>query len=289
MQPACPICRSNSSKWVEIRGYTLFDCSQCTHRFTVPSEVSNHIDTVYDDSYFFGGGAGYSDYLKEATLLRERGKSYGKFATKILGRPGTMIDVGAAAGFLLEGWIDSGWNGIGVEPNASMSEHATKRGLDVRCSAFENTDVSDAGRVDCVSMIQVISHFIDPSAAIAKAFQSLRPGGFLLVETWDRKSLIARILGAKWHEYSPPSVLHWYTRKSLSRLATGAGFESNSIRFGRVFRWIGVEHARSLLDHMATKSTAASIINRTLAILPNRLALPYPGDDLIWMCCRKPI
>lgn len=288
MEPHCPICRCKSSLWTEIRGYPLFDCNECTHRFTVPTEPISHIDSVYDDAYFFGGGAGYSDYLKEESILRERGRSYATLATKKIGRPGTVIDIGAAAGFLLSGWIEAKWNGIGVEPNASMTEHAKTRGIDVRCGAFENADLNGVSNVDCVSMIQVISHFIDPTAAITRAYQLLRPGGYLLVETWDRKSIIARVMNSKWHEYSPPSVLHWYTRTSLSRLVSNAGFDAGSIEFGRVFRWIGVEHARSLLDHMATKSRAAAIAKSSLAVVPSRLALPYPGDDLFWMCCKKP-
>ena len=31
---------------------------------------------IYDDSYFSGGGAGYSDYLAEGEMLKQRGRMY---------------------------------------------------------------------------------------------------------------------------------------------------------------------------------------------------------------------
>ena len=67
---------------------------------------------VYRDDYFNGGGAGYSDYASEAEMLRGRGRDYG-FKLARHARPGRMLDVGAAAGFILQGFVDQGWSGIG--------------------------------------------------------------------------------------------------------------------------------------------------------------------------------
>jgi len=75
---------------------------------------------IYDDDYFQGGKAGYPDYLAEADLLRCHGRWYGRLLAKYM-QPGRVLDIGAAAGFILQGFQDCGWKGNGVEPNQRMA------------------------------------------------------------------------------------------------------------------------------------------------------------------------
>ena len=63
---------------------------------------------VYGDDYFFEGGAGYSDDTSEGDMLRKRGGYYAEMINKLTKEPGVMLDVGAAAGFLLKGFTDKG-------------------------------------------------------------------------------------------------------------------------------------------------------------------------------------
>ena len=74
---------------------------------------ANHTQTVYGDDYFNSGGAGYPDYLGESKLLRAHGKRYANLLKRYIDT-GTMLDVGAAAGFILQGFIDCGWKGCGI-------------------------------------------------------------------------------------------------------------------------------------------------------------------------------
>ncbi len=79
---------------------------------------------------------------------------------------------------------------------------------------------------DVVAMIQVIAHFVDPRAAVAKALAMLAPGGYLLVESWNSASLdgararckLARVQSAQRpsllfaDEPSSPAVGHGISR-----------------------------------------------------------------------------
>ena len=76
----------------------------------------------YSDDYFFKGGAGYSDYTLEKDMLIKRGEYYADKISKYL-VAGKVLDVGAAAGFLLKGFENKGWEGTGIEPNHSMVEY----------------------------------------------------------------------------------------------------------------------------------------------------------------------
>jgi SAM-dependent methyltransferase len=231
---------------------------------------------VYDHSYFFGGGAGYSDYASERELLVDRGRMYAEKAAEFtIGRK--VLDVGAAAGYILQGFVDAGWHGMGLEPNAAMAKLGQSSGLDVRIGTLETFETPE--RFDLISMVQVAGHFYEPMTAFSRAMDLLNTGGLLLVETWDRRSVSARLFGRHWHEYSPPSVLHWFSRSGLDVLLTDIGFES--VASGRPTKKISGGHVRSLLRYRIGGT-------RLWNVIPQNIVLPYPAEDLFWSLFRKP-
>ena len=238
---------------------------------------------VYGDDYFRGGAAGYCDYLGDETILRERGRWYGRLLSRHMG-PGRVLDVGAAAGFWLAGMADLGWAGRGIEPNDRMSAHARERlGLDVlpgTLEAFQSDEI-----FDLVAMIQVVAHFVDVRGALRVAAEHTRPGGHWLIETWDRSSLSARLFGRRWHEYSPPSVLHWFTGDGLGRLARS--FDMREVARGRPRKRISGAHAKSLLRYKLQGGLPRWLVDGVLRVIPDRLTLPYPSDDVFWMLLRR--
>ena len=279
----CPICNSPTRRLFVKDGYGVRGCEACDHRFAeVPSDP-DHVARVYGDDYFHGGGAGYADYLGEADLLRDRGRWYARLLARHT-RPGTLLDVGAAAGFILQGFIDRGWTGKGLEPNPAMAEYArTRLGLPVETGTLE--DLPPGESYDLVTLIQVLPHFVDPRRALAAAAAVTRPGGYWLIETWNRASWTAWVFGENWHEYSPPSVLHWFSPAGVQRLAGQFGFRK--VARGRPAKWINGSHAKSLLRHKLGASGPAKVVSRLLAVVPDRLAIPYPAEDLFWILLRK--
>lgn len=277
----CVVCGCVGHRLFTSHGYAILGCGGCGHRFTTAGQSLDHVSRVYDDSYFFGGGAGYGDYTSEAALLRERGAGYARLLSRY-GCVGSVLDVGAAAGFVLEGFLSAGWLGRGVEPNARMCAAANDRlGPLLDVGTLESYERRED--FDLVSMVQVVAHFPDPRRALARAAELTRPGGFWLIETWDRESWTARAFGRHWHEYSPPSVLHWFSRGGLRRLAASFGFAE--VAWGRPRRWINLGHARSLLEHKLAEGTLRHLIV-PLRLVPGSLRLPYPGDDLFWVLLR---
>ncbi|MFT4556588.1 MAG: 2-polyprenyl-3-methyl-5-hydroxy-6-metoxy-1,4-benzoquinol methylase [Planctomycetaceae bacterium] len=278
----CPLCGQKSRLQFQKQGIWIRECSACRHRYAVPDTPDEHVATIYDDDYFFGGGAGYADYLSEAELLTAHGRRYAKILNRFA-TPARILDVGAAAGFVLKGLTESGWTGAGVEPNSAMARHARETlGLDVHCGTLETMP---GEQFDVVSMIQVMAHFVDPHEAAARVSKLVAMNGLCLVETWNVRSWSARLFGENWHEYSPPSVLQWFSPETLTTLFARHGFEI--VARGRPSKKISVGHARSLLQHGQTTSPLARIGASILKSLPGRLTLPYPSEDLFWMVFRK--
>ncbi len=268
----------------EKSGHAIEDCAHCHHRFTRPAAPpTNHVSAVYSDHYFSGGGAGYSDYLSEEKLLRQRGQWYAKVLSRHT-RPGSILDVGAAAGFVLQGFVDSGWTGNGIEPNDTMASIARGRlGLEVWTGMMEHL-AADL-QYDAVSLIQVLPHFVDPRHAMSVVASILKPGGLLLVETWNCRSWTARLMGKNWHEYSPPSVLHWFSPDGVARL--GRPFNLTEIARGRPAKKLLSSHAKSLVEHTLSGSILGKVGLPLLKLIPDNWVLPYPAEDLFYMVLRK--
>jgi len=272
----CPLCNSASKQAFIAKDIAVLDCDICGHRFADVNGGESFVADVYGDDYFSGGGAGYTDYAAEGDMLIERGKMYAAKLRKHAA-PGSMLDVGAACGFLLKGFIDSGWTGVGIEPNASMSLLAKdKLNVDVITGTLENAQFDR--RFDLISMVQVAGHFYDPAQAFRTTHDLLNDGGHLLIETWNRGSLSARVLGRHWHEYSPPSVLQWFSADGLTAFLNELGLEK--IDGGRPSKSISGGHARSLLKYRLGDL-------RLLDLIPEKLMIPYPSEDLLWALYRK--
>lgn len=274
----CPLCNSESKFAFAAKGFDLRDCVKCAHRFTAIRADEKHVAEIYDDSYFTGGAAGYADYLQEAEMLEKRGRTYAKIAEKFSRqKTGKMLDVGAAAGFLLKGFTAENWSGIGLEPNREMARFGKEKlNLEIKQGSLESFQTNE--KFDLISMIQVAAHFYEPRKAFEKSFDLLNENGLLLVETWNRESLSARIFGRHWHEYSPPSVLQFFSETGLSEFLKTIGFEK--IAGGRPSKKISGAHAQSLLKYRLGESFL-------LKLIPEKIEFPYPSEDLFWALYRK--
>lgn len=282
-QAGCPLCRDDSLKLFQKHGIWIRECAVCRHRFANPETLDDHVEQIYGDDYFFNGGAGYDNYLSEAGLLVPHGRRYGRLLSRH-GAGKSLLDVGAAAGLILKGLADEGFSGRGVEPNNTMATFAqTELKLDVVASSFE--DFESDTQFDVLTVIQVMGHFIAPVDVVQKLHRLTKPGGLCLVETWDAGSWPARMLGSNWHEYSPPSVLQWFSRGSLKQLFECCEFEE--VATGRPQKWINASHVCSLIDHKLPQTRWADAVRSGLRRIPARLNLPYPSDDLFWTLFRR--
>lgn len=279
----CQICDGAMRRLFNVNGYYIRACETCSHQSAELINVTNHVASVYSDAYFFGGGAGYTDYLTESDLLIEHGRRYAKLLSRYT-KPGLMLDIGAAAGFLLKGFVDEGWKGIGIEPNARMAEHARLQlGIDVDVGSLETFETDK--RFDLITMIQVIGHFVDIQKAFEIASRHVSESGFVLIESWDRESWTARLFGKRWHEYSPPSVVHWFSKEGLKQLGSRYGLKT--IAIGRPTKWLNGAHARSLLKHKLSSSGFGRSLSFLTHLIPSRLPIPYPSEDLFWILFKK--
>ena len=242
----CRVCGRATRFAFSQRGYRILECPHCLHRMAGIQSIE--VGQLYSDDYFFGGKGEYADYLAEKSLLVGRGAYYSDVVSRFIEKPGKMLDIGSAAGFLLKGFVDGGWQGTGVEPNEKMADYGRIHlGLKIYSGTIESfASRCQEEKYDLISLIQVIAHFLDPERALRSCAGLLCSGGYLLIETWDWRSMTAKLFGRRWHEYNPPYVLQFFSRTSLGYLMSKVGFRRCAE--GRPNRRILGQHAKFLIQ-----------------------------------------
>ncbi len=265
------------------KGHPIKQCNKCGHRFTKIENAENHLNEVYSDAYFFEGKDGYPNYLEEKDLLFKSGTNYARILSKYM-KPGEVLDVGCAAGFILKGLETAGWHCHGVEPNDKMAAYGRNElKLDIKTGGLE--DYKSDIKFDLISMIQVIGHFFDLDKAIENSSNLLNQHGFVLVESWDMNSFMAKMMGSNWHEYSPPSVINWFSDDTLQQLFNYHGL--SLVAKGHPSKKININHGISLVDESFPKFIFKKPILNFFSRLLGKYNVPYPAVDLKWYLFKK--
>jgi SAM-dependent methyltransferase len=197
---------------------------------------------------------------------------------------GRLLDVGCAAGFFLDEARRRGWDAHGCELSAYAHAHATEAlRLDVKRSGFlDPAFTPSAESFDVITMFNVLEHIPDPAAVADRLFALLRPGGFLFLETWDPRSLFARVLGSRWPTYAPPTVLYCFTQRTLGQLFDDLRW--SPIAYRPAIKWISLDHGLSLLEYEAAHSPFARVVGPLLAAVRRSFLgsvdVPYCLGDL---------
>ena len=189
----------------------LRKCRQCGFiQCTDPDKVLPFYEEMEDPDYEKG-----RDYrlLQESRVLR--------FLKKI--KPeGSLLDVGAGSGMLVEAAARMGYDAEGIEPSKWLHAAAQKHGLPVHLGTFPHP--ATPGLYDIITLVDVLEHVTDPLDLMTDLRRGLNKDGLLALVTPDVRSLPARIFKKRWWHYR---VAHrgYFSRNSLAVLAGKAGLE----------------------------------------------------------------
>ena len=202
--------------------WDLSRCDNCAHIFANPCPSPEFIQSLYGET---------EDplYQEEA---QGRTKNFKRILTrldKIHPERGTLIDVGAATGILMDISRKRGWKVEGVEPSVwAVRVAQEKYDLKILEGVFETAPLQKENYT-VVSMVDFLEHIPHPFDAISIAQKILLPGGTLCLVTPDIDCLAARIIGQKWWHYRP-GHLGYFSKKSLRFLIQRAGFRIIKMR-----------------------------------------------------------
>jgi SAM-dependent methyltransferase len=222
-----PVDLQQPPRWRK-HGYEIFECGSCGLLFRSVLPTPEELLDIYATSYFLNSDGstadGYADYLNDELehrlIARRRLKALGR-----LSGPGSLLDVGAAAGFFMDEAGKSGWRVEGIDISAYTSRWGRERmGLEIATGVFQESEYP-AASFDAVTMWDYIEHSIDPASDLSMAADVLREGGVLMLSTGDAASLVARISGKRWHLLTPRHHNFFFTVATLRRYLNERDFE----------------------------------------------------------------
>ena len=256
----------------------IVQCRYCGHIYANPrwqgDVLLDAYQAVKDETYMRerqGRELTFSRHL--AALEEVTGPSAGR----------SLLDVGAYIGVFVEVARAAGWDACGVEPSAWAVHAARQRGLPI----FQGTQASPqlAGRrFDVITMWDVIEHVDNPATELSRAYQLLKPGGWLAVHTMDVDSLAARMMGRRWPWFMDMHI-HYFSRRTLTQLLRKQQFE---------VVWVGTQGRYLRLEYLATRVEG---LNRTVGrfltglvrgLGLSHLVVPVNFGDLFTVYARRP-
>lgn len=264
----CAVCRSaRVAPRLRKSGVEILFCAECGTGFWQP-EAGFSAASIYGGRYFEGApeAAGYDDYGALEPSLRRN------FARRLraLGTPqrlgARLLDLGPAYGYAVDEARRAGWRALGLElSRAAATRAAAGAGSGgIVVGDAQRAPFADAS-FDAVTLWDVLEHLPSPHVAMAEVARILRPGGRLALTTGDVGSFVARVSGRRWHLYTIPEHLFFYSREGIRRLLAAHGLRIHRMR---------AEGSRYPLGYLAER-LRKTLLGRTAPV-----ALQFPGADV---------
>lgn len=135
---------------------------------------------------------------------------------------GSLLDVGAGSGILVEEAIKMGFDAYGIEPSKWFQKKAVELGLPVYLGSLPHPSLK--GPYDIVTLIDVIEHVSTPIDLLIQARRLVSKGGFVVVITPDCNSIPARLMRWRWWNYKPGHI-GYFNLQTLKFVGFKVGLE----------------------------------------------------------------
>src|SRR3954470_16147511 len=99
-----------------------------------------------------------------------------------------VLEVGCGTGLILERVAGFARSAVGVDLSSGMLERASQRGLRVAQGSATNLPIADA-TIDVAFSFKVLAHVSDIEGAMRELARVVRPGGWVLAEFYNARSL----------------------------------------------------------------------------------------------------
>lgn len=248
---ACPVCRSTDFTPLFLapfpeyandgrRAYELgtrppvptwriVRCNECTAGYPNPypdaQDIADYYANAVEPNEFE-----MEHYVEVSQHERDHWAGFARRVIASKPQPGKLLEVGCAAGWLLVGARDAGWDTYGLEASPKFANYARDQlGLHVHtgtlddCVGGHENPVTLAAPFDIIVLTDVIEHLHDPVKDLRTMRQLLAADGVLVIATLDSLSVSARRYGLAWRQIVVSHIVYW-TRPSLRRALADAGF-----------------------------------------------------------------
>ena len=285
---SCVVCGGALQPALRKDGFDLVSCVNCRMLMREKLPARDELEEIYAPEYFKYRAEdpvdGYADYLGDVERHRETARRRLSLIDRFVPSRGTLLDVGAAAGFFVDEAIQAGWDAKGIDIAPHMVEWG-RRELGVPLQVGALSAVPGREAFTTVTMWDYLEHSLDPAGELARSHELLALDGILVLSTGDIDSVAARLSRTRWHLLTPRHHNFFFGTRTLVRLLERSGFD---------VAWLGHPGARYSLAHLAYKidrgaktAVTAAAARRIAASRLSRYSLPVNLFDIVTVVARK--
>ena len=278
----CIIC--NYNKFVLKYKNTLMMCEECKFITANLDVTDSLLKNIYTENYF--KGEEYLDYLKDKIILQRNFKSRLMHILKYVDKKNILsaVEVGCAYGFFAEEFTseikDAKYIGFDIVPEPiEYGKNVLKQNL--KQQDFINYPVLEP--YTDVFLWDVIEHLPNPDQIISKIGKEIKTGGRIYITTGDISALLPKLQKHKWRMIHPPSHLHYFSKKTLTKLLNKHGFEIINISYPPIYRSLKQIYYSLFLLKKNESPLKNWIYNR----IPDKMFIPINTYDIMFVIGKK--
>ena len=260
---ACIFCKKKSDQIViKENGYLGRKCSKCEIIYISPRPSFNEIIDLYghDQAHITAESHIAEEFLK---------RLYSKHNLKIVNmysKNGSILEIGAGAGYFLDEARKLGFKPYGVECNPIQAKFIRDE-LRIPCEESPlSASLFEGKKFDVVYHCEVISHFFDPISEFWKINQKMKEGGILVFETGNLGEM-DKTYYKYFTKFQYPDHLFFFSSNNLLHLLAKTGFE-----FIRLYRY-------SILPELIARKALSGIKNSINSLMPKFNKLDKTSSD----------
>ncbi len=280
---SCPVCLDKHT--IKIYKDTLFSCQNCSHVWADLTLDEEQLRILYAENYF--KGEEYADYLADKLILQSNFSKRLNSLRRLQDSPtfNNVLEIGCAYGFFGDLIKQRNPNGKyrGFDISKEAIEYANQQfGNNFSSQNYLFSKSPEIPYTD-VFMWDVIEHLPNPIDFIEKVSTETTSGSRIYITTGDISAWLPRKQKDKWRMIHPPTHVHYFTNKSISKLLRQYGFQTEKISYPPVSRSIRVIfYSLFMLNKKPRK-----FINWIYNLIPEKASIRINTRDIMFVVAKK--
>ncbi len=212
--------------------FEIWECSNCTFRFTqnVPDEAN--ISTYYQSAEYVSHSDTKQGFINRLYhIVRNHTlKSKQRLVQKVTKlKSGSVLDVGAGTGAFAHTMLQAGWKVTGLEPDATARANALLNYV-LKLNELSVLHQLETNSFDVITMWHVLEHVHDLHGYLQTYLRILKRDGRLIIAVPNYTSYDAAVYKNYWAAYDVPRHLYHFSPASMQVLLEQKGFLLEAVK-----------------------------------------------------------
>ncbi len=211
--------------------FEIWQCNNCTLRFTQNVPNKNHISDYYKSSDYISHSntkKGFINKLYHSVRLITLNSKKNLVRKHTYKSKGNLLDIGAGTGAFASVMKKNGWNVTALEPDEAARANA-KNEFDIELQPADDLFKLRNESFDAITLWHVLEHVHDLHEYINQFFSLLKKDGILIIAVPNYTSYEASEYKIAWAAYDVPRHLYHFSPKSMKLLLNKHHFKLKKI------------------------------------------------------------